>query len=87
MTWVGGSMAGTWIATSAACEFLELKALALLELLLDASVLHSECFFSVWEIFGGVKETSLSNHPGATLAVTFAPPELGLSPWQLTSHT
>lgn len=27
MTWVCGSIAGIWTATSASCEFLELKAL------------------------------------------------------------
>lgn len=79
MTWVCGSTAGIWTATSTAREFLELKALAAVELPLDASLLHSECFFSIWEIFGGVKETSLSNPPGATLAVTLVPPELGPS--------
>lgn len=74
-------MAGIWTATSAPCEFLELKALAPLELPLDASLLHSECFFSVWAIFSCVKETSLSNPSEATLAVTLTPPELGPSPW------
>lgn len=87
MIWVFGSMAGIWTATSAACEFLELKAVAPLELPLDASLLHSPCFFSIWAIFGGVKETSLSSPSGATLAVTLTPFELGPSPWQLTSHT
>lgn len=44
-------MAGIWTAavwhlgTSAAWDSLELKALAPLELLLDASFLHSEMFF------------------------------------------
>lgn len=42
----------------------------------------TECFFfSVWAIFSGVKETSLSNPSEATLAVALTPPELGPSPW------